>query len=981
VRRRSLFLLLLALPASGEGDEDRIAREIAEANARGDRGRFVLLVAEPASRVNYVRVMDILLHLDKVEAAEALARERQGPEAEGLQHIVQSFKEGLFPTSAEEQALAQARARIAEAPEAALVALDALRPREGTVFAADVSRSRAVALDRLGRKDDLRAELERLSTLATTIGDWRLVLSAEELRLANATNVGTALPAAEAFLDAARRLDDRTAIVRALRARAKVRTAAGTVLRSAGNPDAARLRWKDAREDYLAASDIAEKAGDVRVVGLCWRDIGLILQELEGQPVQALKAYERALPSLRKGGVTDEIDATLLQIAVALTERMRYDEALTRLGEILVSGRTPSLRPKALAQRAYVLGRAARLKSALAAYGEALDAATEPLDRVRLLVQTGDLHLARHDPHAARASYEQALAIAPDDTTALAGKARALGFEGDVEGARGAYRDALARLEGEADLPRRGLLLEFLAEDLLAFGRFDEGLRAAFEEVKIFADEKHRDIGNAGTAWKTLADLAMLKGEREKAEEHLAKAATIFFRLQDPSRAIELYAQETLLLLMLDQRNSANERVQVMTKMAETTPSNSLKSVAKSAEAVFEARGGRGAHALELLDEARKLAHAAGDRTREATALVNRGLLDPEAAADHVRRALALMDEERLSGPAVRPLFEGYCPDWGPGIALDGILRSGKDRPEDAFAFVERALDRLQLLAFGGRDAVLVAGLSEEQHGLYVAARADLVEARATGKGVADAEAAFDAMKERLRAEAPAIADLAWPPEPPLVGIQQALRQDEALVMALFDPYVKCALFVDRDHAVLRRVEKPDEVFADFEDLLKGKLTVLLACGGVVEAFPSTARFRVCHVPNAATFLRQRTAKRPRGEGLAALGEAPKPFGPPVERLPDRRLEMVYVGTELAPLRVLSSRFDADTVVVEGRGALPITAAALLAAGAGNVVVAERPPGPLDIFLDGCLDRKLPVAAAFHEASAKGALYFYGPPE
>ena len=49
--------------------------------------------------------------------------------------------------------------------------------------------------------------------------------------------------------------------------------------------------------------------------------------------------------------------------------------------------------------------------------------------------------------------------------------------------------------------------------------------------------------------------------------------------------------------------------------------------------------------------------------------------------------------------------------------------------------------------------------------------------------------------------------------------------------------------------------------------------------------------------------------------------------------------------------------------------------------GAGNVVVAGRPPNPLDTFLAGCLDRKLPVAAAFHEASAHGTLLFYGAPE
>ncbi|HEX5138503.1 MAG TPA: hypothetical protein VFY93_16135, partial [Planctomycetota bacterium] len=578
--------------------------------------------------------------------------------------------------------------------------------------------------------------------------------------------------------------------------------------------------------------------------------------------------------------------------------------------------------------------------------------------------------------------FADALALAPDDPGAIVGKARALSLLGDDAGAEEAFAAALARLGRPEDRVTRGLTFALLSAHRRAEGRLDDAFRAAKEELDIFTDEKLREFVNAGLAWEAVSDLAALRNDHEKAVEYLARASTIFYQMNQPRYAIELYAREMLLDIMLKRSRPATERFQVLEHMAQTTPDDALKSVAGAAAAIYEARGGRGARALELLDEARAAARRAGDRTREATALVNRALLEPGKAADHVREALRLLDEERLTGPAVRPLIEGASPDWGPGIALDGILRSEEDRPDDAFALLERALGDRLLLAMRGREAVLVAGLTDEQHALYVAARAALMEARATGQDVAGAEAAFDATVAKLREAAPPVADLAWPPKPPLVDVRGALRPDEALIVAFFDPYAKCALLVDKEHAVLRRVAEPKTLLDDFKDLLQGKRTVIFASAGPVEAFPRTARYRICHVPTAATILRERVAAPARGDGLAGLGAAPPRFGDPPG---DRRASMLYVdGIDLDPRRLLARRLDADTVVVAtppGAGALWAAASAILAGGARNVVVAERPPGPLDVFLAGCLDRALPVAAAFHEASAKGAVFLYGAPE
>jgi hypothetical protein len=125
--------------------------------------------------------------------------------------------------------------------------------------------------------------------------------------------------------------------------------------------------------------------------------------------------------------------------------------------------------------------------------------------------------------------------------------------------------------------------------------------------------------------------------------------------------------------------------------------------------------------------------------------------------------------------------------------------------------------------------------------------------------------------------------------------------------------------------------------------------------------------------------LAQRGAPRPRGTG-AFFGEGPATLAPPA----GKRLALAYLGgdIDLSPIRFLRQRIDADTVVIASPGGpLELSAAALLAAGARNVVVGGRPPSPLDLFLDGCVKRQLPAAAAFEEAAAKGPLFFYGAPE
>ena len=174
-----------------------------------------------------------------------------------------------------------------------------------------------------------------------------------------------------------------------------------------------------------------------------------------------------------------------------------------------------------------------------------------------------------------------------------------------IEGQAGkGLADFRAALAGAPDPVVKGRWLIQRAALQRYLGQIPDAYESAAAALEIFKDPQLRAFAEAGTALQILGDLLLLRREYELASKALADAAVTFFKLKDPYRAIDMYARWMLVLVQLGEMDEAVRRLGVLVKMAETTPSDSLKSEAKTAEAIFEARRGEMEGALECLDEA-----------------------------------------------------------------------------------------------------------------------------------------------------------------------------------------------------------------------------------------------------------------------------------------------------------------------------------------------------------------------------------------
>lgn len=989
VPMRRLWLLLLPLaPALAEpSDEAELARQFLEAFRDKDTARQRVLAAEPARKVTYPFVMDWLLRQEELPAARALADARaSAPEGAGLQRMVETFADPRRrPTAAQKAAVGRAHMlQRRGAPEQVLQALQgAGKPLEGTTLAAQAAWLRAGALAATSQPGAAGAAFARCARLARAVGWFAMARDAERLRLRYAKEVQDALAAADGYVEACRALGDNAGLVDALKRRSALHLRVARTQAGAVRTDA----LKRVREDYVAAIDVAKAEGERLETALLLRNLASIWHQYERQPRRALRFYRQSLEILRELKDRQHTDGVLFNAALVLTDIARYDEALALLDEMLGEAEPPlsAVQARGLAQRAYVLQRQDRTEKAAAAYRDALAVAKGGPLRIDTLVRAGHLHVRRSDLATAEGLYAEALEEAPGLGDALVGRAQVRGMRGDAEGALADFEAALARAP---DPVSRGRWMLQQAAVQRSLGRIADAYRTTVEALEIFKDPQRRAFAEAGTAGQIAADLLLLSREYEAAEKILGDAAVTFYKLKDPYRAIDLYAQWMLVLIQLKRMDEAVRRLGVLLKMAETTPSDPLKSTAKAAEAIFEARRGKLAEAMECLDEAERLARGAHDPLREATALVHRALLDPEHGADLAERALARLDARRVDGPEEHPLIEGHRPDYAASVGVSALL-GRKGSAGRALAFMERArADRL-LIALGGREALLAAQLPRRLHKDYVAARGRLREARQERAGVAPAEAAFDAIVARIRKAHPQAAALAFPRPTALPDVQRALRPDELMLVILQDWYVTAVMAIDSRHAELHDAADWKTPLDGIGKLLAGKRKLIVAPDGAATWRPLESApwkgglvfdtFRCFYVSSAASFVAQRSAPpAARGKGVAVVGQGPARFGAPAATPPAFRVAFLHCGRTLTfdlqhpqasgGLGLLRRRWAADTVVI-ARGhadnrqwpraeGVSAVVEALRLAGASRVVVSL--PGPaapalLERFYDGCL--------------------------
>lgn len=124
-------------------------------------------------------------------------------------------------------------------------------------------------------------------------------------------------------------------------------------------------------------------------------------------------------------------------------------------------------------------------------------------------VDNGQRFLDEDNLDAARAAFEEAVELTPDDPDAHYGLAETLGRIGQVEDAIGVYRTAIA-------LEARGRGLANLAELLL-------GRAAPAEEVQALLEQALEADADDPKAYVLLADLHTRAGDFERADELLRK--------------------------------------------------------------------------------------------------------------------------------------------------------------------------------------------------------------------------------------------------------------------------------------------------------------------------------------------------------------------------------------------------------------------------------------------------------------------------
>ncbi|MHC4670392.1 MAG: ATP-binding protein, partial [Planctomycetota bacterium] len=592
--RLGLLLVLLA-PVAAQGRERpevRLAKQFVEAYQDRDTARQTILAAEPALKVSYALVVDWLLWQGHLTEARALAAARTGPEAAGLKRMVETFADPRTrPTAPQRQAVRWAAELLRR--EAASQALEAVenagRPVKGTALAVRITWLRASAHHHLGRAGAAREAFARCADLAHAVGWLAMARDAQANRLRLASDLPEALAAADGYAEASRRLGDAAGLLKALRQRAALHMRAGLAARRQGRPEAAAAALTRAREDYVAAIDLAKAGGERREAALLLRRLAVVWHVHEGQPRRALGFYREALEILRELEDKEGLEGVLLNTAIVLTEVARYGEALRHLDEMLRDAEPPfrDVQRKGLAQRAYVLQRYGRTEQAAAAYRDVLAVLPAGARRVDVLVEAGNLQWHRGDLETAERYFAEALQASPGHAEALVGRARVRGMKGDEAGSRADFDAALAREKHPA---ARGRWLLIRAVQERSWGRIGDAYRSAQAALELLKDPQLRAYADAGTAWLILGDLLLVRGDYENAvgkrgRGPLARAGTLFFRLKDPYRAIDIYAQETLVLVALRRMEEAVERLQVLLKMAETTPSDSLKSTARAAEA------------------------------------------------------------------------------------------------------------------------------------------------------------------------------------------------------------------------------------------------------------------------------------------------------------------------------------------------------------------------------------------------------------
>ncbi|MGQ0614696.1 MAG: hypothetical protein ACT4PV_13250 [Planctomycetaceae bacterium] len=1008
---RLRLLLALTLNASGwAGEEESIASGFYVAWRGGDVAAQLDLATKPMDEVAYTLVADALLAGGEWAAATALAELRAGAaDGEGLARLVKAAKLGI--RAAPDQLAALERARTEARNANADACRQALR-ETGTIPADTVAWVQEAGITALLEGLEGRTDLERSSwraagDRAVAVGWFAFALQAREREHAAALKSG-----------------DRQAVREAVDGRVEVATRLGRV-EAQLNAHLARFhlqreerRHAEARAEIERAITFAGALGRRLLVAQLTVTLANVFHE-EGMPRRARKFYEEAIPLLVKEGAESDAATARFNLALVLADLAEYGRAHALLEDLLVSPRSAdsAFRAELLAKRANVLSRMGAIESAEAAYRAALAAAVSPDRRDLLLVGLGEVQILRWDLDDAAACFREVLSRDPSAPEALQGMAGVDGLRGDEDAALAGFDRARPVLDRQGRKGEAGRLLLRRAAYLRAWGRVREALASAREALGLLIEVK--DEGNAAAARAVIASLLVLSGDLVEGAKWFESAAALNHHLLNSAAAGSAYLRTGLCLRALAKREDAEACLEKARLHAGRLEDNGLRAAILCGFALLDLDQGRLAEAVAKAREAETLAQTARDLQRAATAVALRARLEPSADGALSRQALGLEDALRMAAGEQESFLDGESSADAPGVAIGILIAASADdesaKAAAALPFLERSRARSIEVALRGRDSILAATLPAP---LLEPCRRVLgrwFEARATEHDELEAAGAFDAFVERLRAQAPLPAAVAFPEAPTLDEVRALLREDEALLLMIDDWSVRGALAITREGALLRgyEIEFP---LAPFEDLLRGKKRLVVAPDGLFASLPfETARraegsvfdgFQVSYTASASAFRRMRARREGGGEGLFVTTGLATPRFPrhaaglaalPRERVRvwlcdwPGRIQTLFPkathldapGGRITPTALLRCRLDAGLALFprtalsgadlrargEGLGGFGEALALAGVERAVFCVLDQEPPRELvDRFLDNLVERKMAPGAALDEA-------------
>ncbi len=717
-----LFLLLLAaLPALAEDGKPQSPKQAADAVLAAAKDAKALETLASRDTPDPWLVADELIARGEEDAAIAFARAKPRVDVEKLPDYIDAMRE-YDPEDKEREAYAATENALrSRALSKALVLTEDTAGTE-SVIGIRLLHARALALRMMRRSEDADKTFRKAADAARAMG-WlaRAARLYQEGGLASVDRFAwpNAIATWEVGLEVAKQRNDQEGIGR-------VQNNIGLAMQQMGKLDEALVRYEQA----LA---IAEQSKLEKLAAMVLGNVGII-HELRGDFRKALETYQRAQKQMQRLGAKRNESVALSNIGAVYDSLGNFKKALgvyKRSLAIREELGDKQMIAQALGDIGSALHGLGDYAKALSTYERALEQAQalgDGKEAARTLGNLAGVYLELGDEETALAMGERALKLKEEMGDAI-GAAITLGnvglmysSRGDMEAALDAYQRARVKLEELGREPSVAALLGNIGSTQFLMGDYEKALATLTDALA-----RYQKMGNRGSETSTLTMIGRTlraMGDNDAAREAFKKSERLARRLR--ARFMHVAVLAALADLHL----------------AEDDTAEALRAAQRALDAMEGLLGGlgeeQGAMAREMharLFEVGTLAAIREDDLAEALTFIESG------RAGALLDALGKREEMRWKAESLSPEL--------------------RQADQDAQAAERNARRRYDAAVRGGK----------------------LPERREAGKAL---DAASDALRNvagRIQRELKQQAGLYYPRAETIEAIQDALADDQALVL------------------------------------------------------------------------------------------------------------------------------------------------------------------------------------------------------